>query len=248
MTELLQLAKLFPVSLSWVVPLLGCVWAFLLIAEKVQGLYYRTKSEGQSSKNEGLEIVESMIVGDRMLEILNEERKRQEAFFRMTGLEVRKKDREELLDIFSMVSMRCSDLKHLFTFVEKYSEGRYRVQIGLVEVFHAIFTICMCFLIIFYGSYVGIEVGAQHGFLVPWVMLATLAGIFFTIWCAKGSLFECVIVWKVSNRLEELGKLEGKAGLSNQVRMAFIRGWKGFFIALGVFAVIFGVAFLVRMI
>lgn len=248
MTELLQLAKILPLSLSWVVPLLGCVWAFLIIVEKVQGLYYRTKSEWRGNKNEGLEMVESMIVGDRMLEILNEERKRQEAFFRMTGLEVRKKDREELLDIFSMVSIRCSDLKHLFTFVERGSEGRYRVQIGLVEVFHTIFTISMCFLIIFYGSLVGIEVGAQHGFLVPWVMLATLVGIFLTIWSAKGSLFECVIVWKVSNRLAVLGKLEGKAGLLNQVRMAFFRGWKGLFIALGVLAVIFGVAFWVYMI
>lgn len=248
MTELLQLAKILPVSLSWVVPLLGSIWASLIVFEKIQGLYYRAKSEGRSSKNEDLDIVDSMIVGDRMLDILNEERKRQEAFFRMTGLEVKKKDREELLDIFSMVSMRCSDLKHLFYFVEKASEGRYRVQIGLVEVFHAIFAIFMCFLIIFYGSLFGIEVGAQHSFLVLVVMLVTLAGIFLTIWSAKGSLLECVIVWKVSNRLAELGKLEGKAGLLNQVRMAFIRGWKGLFIALGVFVVIFGIAFWVRMI
>lgn len=226
MGELLQLLKALPVSLNWLVTLILLVACFLYLFEKSLAIYANMMHEGGKRKAEEVSVVDSLAVGDRQLELLNEESKLQQAFFRISGLNVNKRDRENILKVYWLVPMRYGDLKYLYDFLGQETDGKYRVQIGLGELFQMLASVVMLLLIAVTGLKVALILGGGHALWQLGVGLSTMALVFLVFALSLSLILKFAIVWKVSKRLAELGKLDGEPGWKYQVKTAWKNGWK----------------------
>lgn len=66
-----------------IILLVACIFYFI---EKSQAIYTNMKYEGRKKKAEEVSVVDSLVVGDRQLELLNEESKLQQAFSGLAAL------------------------------------------------------------------------------------------------------------------------------------------------------------------
>lgn len=226
MGELLQLLKALPVSLNWLVTLILLMACFFYLFEKSLAIYANMMYEGGKRKAEEVSVVDSLAVGDRQLELLNEESKLQQAFFRISGLNVNKRDRENILKVYWLVPMRYGDLKYLYDFLGQETDGKYRVQIGLGELFQMLASVVMLLLIAVTGMKVALILGGGHALWQLGVGLSTMALVFLVFALSLSLILKFAIVWKVSKRLAELGKLDGEPGWKYQVKTAWKNGWK----------------------
>lgn len=226
MGELLQLLKALPVSLNWLVTLILLVACFLYLFEKSLAIYANMMYEGGKRKADEVSVVDSLAVGDRQLELLNEESKLQQAFFRISGLNVNKRDRENILKVYWLVPMRYGDLKYLYDFLGQETDGKYRVQIGLGELFQMLASVVMLLLIAVTGMKIALILGGGHALWQLGVGLSTMALVFLVFALSLSLILKFAIVWKVSKRLAELGKLDGEPGWKYQVKTAWKNGWK----------------------
>lgn len=226
MGELPQLLKALPASLNWVVTVILLVACIFYFIEKSLAIYTNMKYEGRKKKAEEVSVVDSLVVGDRQLELLNEESKLQQAFFRISGLNVNKRDRENILKIYWLVPMRYGDLKYLYDFLGQGTEGKYRVQIGLGELLQILASVVVMLLFAVTGMKAALIIGGGHALWQLGVGLSTMALVLLVFALSLSLILKFAIVWKVSKRLDELGKLDGEPGWKYQVKTAWKNGWK----------------------
>ncbi|MCS3805678.1 hypothetical protein [Chromobacterium alkanivorans] len=226
MGEFLQLLKALPVSLNWLVTLILLVACFLYLFEKSIAIYANMMYEGRKRKAEEVSVIDSLVMGDRQLELLNEESKLQQAFFRISGLNVNKRDRENVLNIYRLVPMRYGDLKYLYDFLGQEVDGKYQVQIGLGELFQILASAVMMLLIAVTGMKVALIIGGEHAFWQLGVGFSTMALVFLVFALSLSPILKFALVRRVSKRLAELGKLDGEPGWKYQVKTAWEKGWK----------------------
>ncbi|WP_249605369.1 hypothetical protein [Chromobacterium sp. IRSSSOUMB001] len=235
MGELLQQVKMVSEQFGDVVSFILIIGGVLYLIERAINIYKMLKLDRRERRKEDFAVVGSLVGGDRYLELLHAESKFQEAFFRETGLNLNKKDRENILELYFLVSMRSTDLKHLYYFVEKAGDGKFKVQITIAELFQLAATILIALIIAITGVKVMLSLGSSHVIWLPIILFATILFVFAFIFMSRASILEWVVVCKVADRLAGMDKLIGNPGFLNQVKGACKQGWKSFvYIVLGV--------------
>lgn len=214
MGEIVELIKASPETFGW----MGFVVAFVLFAEKVIGLYSKTSSERRARRKEDLDSLNGLVDGHDGLEKLNIENKHQEAFYRLTRLNVGKERRELVLEILAMGFVSTKAARLLEPLLSVTEEGKYIVAIAISDLFMAVvgmFGLC----------YVGaamlalnLAIGEPQTLTRLIILLMGSGGTLFIAFMTLDPIRSIVLAHRTATRLEEKGLLEGKPGVWGQTK------------------------------
>ncbi|BAK76779.1 hypothetical protein NH8B_1964 [Pseudogulbenkiania sp. NH8B] len=223
MGELMGLVQALPETFKWVSGILLAV----AIVERLHGLYTKTTSERRARRKEELAMLSDLVGRKGALKDFCDENKNQEAFSRLTRLNVSKERRDQLLEITAMGFIHVKQVRMLEPFVRREDDGKYNVTIGLTELIMSLFgfvgivVVTTTMLALIFAS------GKQENLLAASTLLGGTVLIFGIVFVSREYVQTLASVFLTSRRLNEKGLLANESGFKALVKQAWKQGWPG---------------------